>query len=1794
MSKDEKKSTEDGIVIEDLDLGEGAENVDTPSSGDEESLESGGEEPSPAPEEATVKNENSDSEPVAAADETEPNEPQKTPEHSEEEVPAEGASTVDDAAETSGDPEADSGDIADEVTIIPEKQRDSPAIIPVEDSTSDFAGRDSKGEWENLLGELEEELLQTEDAERHAVLHYSIGEIIEVRFNDPEKAITHYIKALDDDPSHQPAIKAAIRLYRDLGNFSRVIELMGAQEKSTLTGKEKVDLLIEKAEIYLSRLNQTLLAVEHLEKALKIDPQNSAAFKLIEKIYATGDDTGALIAFYNRYVEDPHFGVFHLQLLQNLAQIQEEKEHTQEAAIKTYQRIIDLEPTNLLAITALQRLLSKHQRWEDLFAVYEREEKATQDSQRKGLLKYLQARIAIEQHQDPDGAVELLNEGLEADPGNALLLNELEIIYESERNWTKLVDIHRWQLETVKEPEKRAEIAFKMGTLLLERIGDDNGAAKWFETVLNARPDDMPALQALEKIYSAGGEHSKLINILSDQADCLEDEKLKASRYFLIAEIAHHHLEDHELAIVSYKKMLNFRPGYLPAIKALSELYAFLGRVDEWIEMNEMQIEAASDLNPEQIIYLLEKNASLQEHKGEFDKAIDCYKRILKRSSKHIQSVRSLGRLYARAEVWEKLVEINELETSLIDDPDRVSSLLCKNGEICRDKLSDNERAEKFFSIVLEKAPSYFPALRALEDLYKAGKRFEDLLSMYRRELEAVGEGEEAAETRLKIARFHEDDLKKTEEAECEYRAILEKNIDFSPAVFGLIRLYERQGDHKALVELYERISKEARDPSNRLQATNKAAELYETRLKEPALAEKLYQDVLARAPENLPALIGLMRIYAQINDRPGQLKLIEAQLQNEDDQYRRLQLLVSAADIYNEIGGKDEDTISVYREILKIDPDDGIAFLQLERLHRKAGNFNDLADLYEEKLSRIEDEKEKLGLLWVAIDILENHLGDFDRLRGHFASVLQIDPVNSRALSFFEDIFTRERRWEELLGVYERMRNLTEDKKQLLHIYTAAGQIYELELRRPDEAIRYYENARALDPTNLSAVSGARRTYGKLEMWNDLAELLESCLDHSSSSSSYISTAYQLGHIRETKFNLRIPALKMYLKALDLDPGHEQAFKRAEALLKEEKDHRKLVELHEKRLPVTKDDILREESHRRIAELCEENLTDLARAIEHRSKLLELHPTNNEEKRRLADLYVKTSKWEDAIRLYGEIIPSLRDDEELRNLRFEIGRIYEEELEDLKKAAKTFESARELMPNDLQILERLGRLYKSLNQAEKSRDNLLTLLANPLPKEKEIRYHLLLGELYLEDLDDEAEAVSHFDKVLTLDPNNLRQIETMAELFERHDKWESLIQMYERNIAALVDADIERKNALQLGLARIYIDKTNDVENALKVLGEAYELDKTNIEIQKLQARAMGMNALYYLDAINKHLQLIGQNPFRVENHKELYRIFKERGQKDNSYCTLMVLDFLKALSEEESEAYKEMKKYASGGGIAGTIPEKDQELLLTHPGERGLLKNIFGYLEPAFYKLRPPELGRLNLPSCKVAGVNSSIYHLMENAAHHLGVDLFTLYISQKDPDIVAVENTKPPTIVLGGNLAFAGEGIKRFLAGSIMSMVKKGHGPFIHGSHENLQFWVEAACQLYIPDITVHHGSLGDITSFTANLNRALPKPVRKELEEAARSYQKLESPPDFVAFQMAMRHTDNRMGLLLSGDLEAIAECLVFLDTGESYRPSNSTAEVIERFRGNEQMKEIIKFAVSKEFSELRKIIRISVD
>ena len=112
---------------------------------------------------------------------------------------------------------------------------------------------------------------------------------------------------------------------------------------------------------------------------------------------------------------------------------------------------------------------------------------------------------------------------------------------------------------------------------------------------------------------------------------------------------------------------------------------------------------------------------------------------------------------------------------------------------------------------------------------------------------------------------------------------------------------------------------------------------------------------------------------------------------------------------------------------------------------------------------------------------------------RTFYQHILEEDPNHSESLDALERLFETLAEPEDLLEIYRKKSQLTEDTAEQLSYLFRMAEVLADRLERPDEAIDAIHQARALQPDNAEATERLDALLVKTEQWDDLASLLDS-----------------------------------------------------------------------------------------------------------------------------------------------------------------------------------------------------------------------------------------------------------------------------------------------------------------------------------------------------------------------------------------------------------------------------------------------------------------------------------------------------------------------------------------------------------------------------------------------------------------------------------------------------------------------------------------------------------------------------
>ena len=204
----------------------------------------------------------------------------------------------DDEALSAEAPAEGLGEVAVVAAVQPlETHLDAPTVVDRALGSLADVGAEARAEA------LARELDATPDAAAAALLAYELGEHYERRLADEARAVKAYGRALTLDPSLRPNLWAIRRVFYRRELWPNLVKLAGAEVEYARDDHERADLLLEKARIAGHRMGEVDEARAAVDEAVRFDPRHQGALLELERLAARTGDVTVLLEAWEQLAE---------------------------------------------------------------------------------------------------------------------------------------------------------------------------------------------------------------------------------------------------------------------------------------------------------------------------------------------------------------------------------------------------------------------------------------------------------------------------------------------------------------------------------------------------------------------------------------------------------------------------------------------------------------------------------------------------------------------------------------------------------------------------------------------------------------------------------------------------------------------------------------------------------------------------------------------------------------------------------------------------------------------------------------------------------------------------------------------------------------------------------------------------------------------------------------------------------------------------------------------------------------------------------------------------------------------------------------------------------------------------------------------------------------------------------------------------------------------------------------------------------------------------------------------------
>ena len=1358
---------------------------------------------------------------------------------------------------------------------------------------------------------------------------------------------------------------------------------------------------------------------------------------------------------------------------------------------------------------------------------------------------------------DVEGWLELLaasgDEGAEARDALELLERKAR----DAKQWDTVVEILLGRIET-QEAAERAHTLVQLAQVYEDHVGDLRRAFEAVTTACQVAPADDIAAQLAEKLAGATGGWSELVSEASEIATECSDPRVASLWWGRLGGWYATKLDRMDYAMPSLRRAIELDATNRAAYGSLADAYR---KQQKWADLADtlraqVAMVADSDDVAHKRDFLLELGNLDETQLVQPGKAIEAYEAAAELAidapTALDTALTALERMYRRDERWADLAKTLDRRAELqqsTGDATRAAATRHELATLRAEKLGDLEGAIARYEADVAADGSNATALKALVDLYDKTGRTEDYLRTMEQLGQVAPEGEKMATLRKLAAELEDRDLGRAADA---YEQLLAADPNADDAYRGLERVLRAESRWRDLADTLARHVAAAKTPGQRVLIHLDAAQLYERELGDaPGSIDSAIdelRDVLAIDEHDKTALAVLPRLYIKTAQYD---RAVEALV------YRAVELGADggAAALYAEAGqlaadqlGDAEMALRHLDKAISLDPENFVALSALGQLHVKRASWAAAVDMMLRAEAASTSRVERVALLWEAAQLSETKLADDAKTLELYERVLKLDPDHAEAGEKVADRLVAAKRWDDALPVLEMLARHAEsaqlDRKVTSERQARLGRAYE-ELHRTEKAARHYRLAVEANPDSLEAAIGL---------------------------------AYVL--MAEAKAN----------------EGSEAA---AEQWREVDRRYREILARHR----TTMADAQVTEIWHRLG-IASRALGEIQKAEAAFRRALEKDALYEPTLEAMVELAGQKGEWRSVADVKRSQIDALatREGTEFRRAKLfeEIGDIWQQRLKDTHSSANAFEEGLKLAPSSRVLLHKLLEARTELRQWKPAVQVLDVLAGLETSTDHRARFHYTAAVIARDELRDVELATDKFNLALDDAPNTPKAFEGLDEMLAERKDWKNLARAYRRQLKRLgAEAPTEQLLALWTRLGDVCTEQ-GDTEAATEAYQVACQLAPDDVaRHEQLADLYLEAGEARRHEAIRELQFLLGHAPDRVELYKALASLYRAEHELDKAWCVSQALVFLGAASEEERGLFDKLRPQQFTPAPRRLTEELWQKNVI-HPREDKLVGAIFsstlgalaaGTAQPVTaFGLEPQARTDLDHDPRPVS-------RIVKYVTGVLAIEPTPMVWMQEAGDGLRVANTVGlgaekqrlvPTLLVGGpQMVKTDEAELAFEVGKRMAYLRPERFVTLAvGTLPKLEAAFAAAVLAGGAQLTAFDGKPyapdnDEATKLASTLKRQVPGPLLEQVGELSRSLTGRVGNGLVSGWRAATDLTANRVGFILSNDLETAARAIAT----EGATLSSMTVK--------ERLRDLLAYAVSEPYFAVRRHLGLHV-
>ena len=984
---------------------------------------------------------------------------------------------------------------------------------------------------------------------------------------------------------------------------------------------------------------------------------------------------------------------------------------------------------------------------------------------------------------------------LQRNPADTEAFVSLRKAYRQAQKHDRLVTLYETRAQAIEDHAKAGELFYLAAELRIDQLGDAEGAEADLVNAVDRDPTHIRAAARLKDIYREQGRTADYMTMLEMEAAAVARTRDPARIAELEAEMGQlflNHFAKLERAVRNPQRAGKLAPEHLKSIESARKIYRALGDFRAVVRLYELELEGTTDARRRADL-LLGLGRVLGEKLEELDAAAQRLSEAVRIRPRDEKALELLAAVYANP---------NWIGADGIERAAAIYFQVARR----RQEAGDTENAIGSLRKALAAVPGHAESSELLERVYYEAHRFQELDRYYRERVSASTVEAERVDFLYKRAQLSEGELDDRAEAQRVYNEISLIEPPGGPASEKLVELYLAGHDYARLAELRERQLGAVADLGGRARIMLELAALYRDRLGDTDQAAVYLHAVLEIEPENQIALAAYAEHFREKGDWAALADLLEFSYERArvagaptEDLLPRLEEIAAVTE--KQLGDP-ERALAAWQRAEEIAPTYPRARESQRRILLKSKSWDRLAALLEREAAAQTEPAARMDILRRVAQLHREKLGNAKRAIEVYREILRADPHDAVSMRALVEIYEREGDFAGLANALREQIELTTAKQERVSLLRRVLVIYD---ERSGDLVQGQWAANEI----LQAVPGDRDTLTRLERIleragqpADLVRVLELHAKHAANADEKLQLFRRIAEILYTKLQDPTGAAARLEEVVRLDPDDAKALgglMEIYTTLGRHEDLARVLDVQVER--VIADPAEQAEYLRQLARLVEGPLGDGPRARKSWEQIADLLPTDAEALEALSRLYTAEKDWPMLVRILDRQAPLATEPGRAVELALLRAQVFDEKLHDIDAAAEALERLiAEIDPRSAEAHTRLRAYYEQDEdwpRVVKIAERQLFLTEDPAQR---VPRSMEFAALVRDRLGDDRKAISIYERVLEIEPENLAALEAVAGLYGTTGNYQRLAYADEKLLERIEEPAARRKLLVEIG----------------------------------------------------------------------------------------------------------------------------------------------------------------------------------------------------------------------------------------------------------------------------------------------------------------------------------------------------------------------------------------------------------